>query len=211
MNVSKIVNVLLALSLLILIIQTQGVIPKTDSDSKSLDKKDIVLENIFSRKSVRNFTDQIVSDSDLEQLVKVGMAAPTAGNKQPWHFIIVTDRSVLDEFADNLQYAKMLKQAPAAIVVCGDTTKTFEGIEEEYWIQDCSAASENILLAVESMGLGAVWTAFHPMLDRIALARKLLELPEHIKPLNIIAIGYPKGNTPPKDKWNTASLHWQKW
>lgn len=211
MNLSKILNVLLALSLLILIIKVQVNMPKTHVSEETVNNKDIVIENIFSRKSVRSFTDKKVSDSDLEQLVKVGMAAPTAGNKQPWHFVVVTDRAVLDEFASNLQYAKMLKEAPAAIVVCGDTTKTFEGIEEEYWIQDCSAASENILLAVEAMKLGAVWTAFHPMPDRIALARKMLQLPEHIKPLNIIAIGYPKGDTPVKDKWNPEALHWQKW
>lgn len=214
MNISKVLNILLALSLLILLLKTQvgSLCPvKKDDSVKALDKQEIVLNNIHERKSVRSYTEKELIDEQLQTLVKAGMAAPTAANKQPWHFIIVTQRAVLDEFAANLPYAKMLKNAPAAIIVCGDTTKTLPDIEEEYWIQDCSAATQNILLAVEAMDLGAVWTGIHPMPERIALATKLLGLPDHIKPLNVIAIGYPKGNPKPKNKWNEKALHWEMW
>lgn len=214
MNTSKVLNVLLALSLLILILKSQAgmVCPvKEDISGEVRNKKEVVLDNIFSRKSVRKFTDQKVSKADLEILVKAGMAAPTAGNKQPWDFIVITDRTMLDAFGDFLNYGKMLKQATAAIVVTGDKNKTFEGVEDQYWIQDCSAASQNVLLAAEAMGLGAVWLGIHPMPDRIPFAKEKLNLPENIRPLNIIAIGHPKGNTPAKDKWNPKALHQEKW
>lgn len=215
MNISKILNILLALALLILIAKIKiSAVPAAKTDvvgTEAVDKAEVVLDNIFARKSVRNFTDEKVSKEDLETLVKAGMAAPTAANKQPWDFIVITDRDMLNEFADFLDYGKMLKQASAAIVVTGDKNETLPDIEDEYWIQDCSAASQNILLAVESMGLGAVWLGIHPMPDRIAFAKEKLNLPENIRPLNIIAIGHPKGNKPPKDKWKSESMHMEKW
>ena len=116
------------------------------------------IATIYNRKSVRHFTNQMVSRKQLTELIRAGMAAPTAVNKQPWAFIAIDDRGMLDQLAEILPYAKMLKQATGAIVVCGDMTKTLDGIAQEYWIQDCSAATQNILLAAESMGLGAVWT-----------------------------------------------------
>ncbi|GAF05889.1 nitroreductase family protein [Saccharicrinis fermentans] len=169
------------------------------------------LEIIHKRKSVRNYTDKEVSKTQLETLVKAGMAAPTAVNKQPWAFIVVNDRAALDELGDHLPYAKMAKKASAAIVVCGDLTKALEGWEQEFWIQDCSAASQNILLAAEALGLGAVWTAAYPAKDRMATVRRVLGLPKHIIPLNVIPIGYPKGIEKPKDKWRPENLHWGKW
>lgn len=206
MNVQKVLNIILALCVLLLIIYF-----RPSSNTNIGMSKDSVLEVIHQRKSVRNFTDKKVNKEDLETIVKAGMAAPTAVNKQPWAFIAISNRSVLDSLERGLPYAKMLKTASAAIVVCGDLTKTLDGMGQEFWIQDCSAASQNILLATESMGLGAVWTAVYPDKDRIEFVRNTLSLPEHIVPLNVIPIGYPTGTDKPKDKWKPENLHWQKW
>lgn len=168
-------------------------------------KKDNVLENIFSRKSVRDYTDQEVSKETLEMLVKAGMAAPSGKNVQPWSFVIVSDRNALDKMAEGLPYAKMLKKARHAIVVCGDVEKS------SYWYLDCSAASQNILLAIEAMGLGGVWTAAYPYDDRIQVVRETIGLPENIIPLNVIPVGYPKGNDKIKDKWDIQKVHWDKY
>jgi len=167
------------------------------------------IKTIHQRKSVRSFTDEKVSKEVLEQLIKAGMAAPTAVNKQPWAFVAIDDVKILAQLREQLPYAKMIKKA--AIVVCGNLQKTLPNEGQAFWIQDCSAASENILLAVESMGLGAVWTAVYPEKDRMEAVTKILELPEYIIPLNVIPIGYPATENQPKDKWKPENLHWQKW
>lgn len=169
------------------------------------------IDIIMRRKSVRDYTDKPVDKQTLDILIKAGMAAPTAGNKQPWEFVAITDRNTLDALADKLEYAKMLKKAPAAIVVCGVPKLSFPGTESEYWIQDCSAVTENILLAVESLNLGAVWASVYPGKDRIDSVRSILNLPDDIIPLNIIAIGYPTGKEKPKNKYKPERIHWEKW
>jgi nitroreductase len=170
-----------------------------------------VISIIHQRKSVRSYTKSSVSRESLSELVKAGMAAPSAGNKQPWVFIVVDDRNILDALGVGLPYAKMLKQAPAAIVVCGDLHKAYTGWEQSFWVQDCSAAAENILLAAEAMGFGAVWTGIYPAKDRDSLVRKILNLPGHIIPLNIIPIGHPMGIEKQKNKWNKENLIWNAW
>ena len=169
------------------------------------------LETIHQRKSVRNFLSTPVAESDLIELIRAGMAAPTAVNKQPWSFITVQDRAVLDSLGDQLPYAKMLHTAPAALVVCGDMNLALTGVNQDYWVQDCSAATQNILLAAESMGLGAVWTAAFPYADRMDPIRAALNLPEHVIPLNIIPLGYPAGTNLPKDKWAPEKVHLEKY
>lgn len=165
---------------------------------------------IFIRKSVRSFTQERVNDEILIELVRAGMAAPSARNLQPWAFIIVTERRVLDQLAGRLPYAKMLFEAPAAIIVCGDLSKAGDSLEG-YWVQDCSAATENILLAAEALGLGAVWTGVHPRPDRVSVVKEILGIPNHATPLNVIPIGYPKGEHHPKDKFKETNIHWQSW
>lgn len=147
----------------------------------------------------------------VDLLVKAAMAAPTAVNKQPWAFVVVDDRTVLDKLAAELPYAKMTAQAPLAIVVCGDLSKALNGEKDRYWMLDCSAASENLLLAAESMGLGAVWTAVYPENDRIAKVRSVLSLPDHIIPFNLIPVGYPQHREESKDKFKTENIHYNKW
>lgn len=165
---------------------------------------------IHSRKSVRKYLDKPVSKEQLETLLRAGMAAPTAMNRQPWEFVVVTERAVLDTLALSRgpRGKSPLSGASAAIVVCGDTSRTIGAA----WIQDCSAASENILLAAEAIGLGAVWTGVY--IDRpepVDNVRRVLGLPPQIVPLNIIVIGYPTGEEKPKDKWNPGKIHWNGW
>lgn len=168
------------------------------------------IENIMTRTSVRKFTDRAISKDTLETIVKAGMAAPTAVNKQPWDFVVVTERQVLDSLMANHPYSN-LATATAAIIVCGNMEKAMEGDGQAYWIQDCSAATENILLAAHALGLGAVWCGVYPMQDRIVPVRETLKLPSYVTPLNIISMGYPAEEPQPKDKWNPANVHYQQW
>lgn len=174
------------------------------------EKSKIVLDNIYARKSVRDFTGQLVSKENLTELVKAGMAAPTARNRQPWQFVVINEKEVLQKLSEQLPYAKMLASAGAAIVVCGDLDIARAGETEKLWMQDCSAATQNILLAAEGMGLGAVWTAAYPYEDRMSAVVSVLALPEQIVPLNVIPVGYPTGVDKPKDKWKPERLHWNK-
>ena len=171
---------------------------------------DAVLENIHARKSVRQFTDEPVSQEHIETMLKAAMAAPTAVNYQPWRFVVITERARLDAMAEVLPYAKMLKQAPLAIVVCGETT-WFEGRENTYWQQDCSAATQNILLAAEALGLGAVWTGVYPNMKLARPLAEFLGLPGTVQPLCCIPIGHHDGTTQPRDKWKPENIHYEKW
>ena len=171
---------------------------------------DAVIENIMTRTSIRQFTDQPVSKDTLDLLVKAGMAAPSAMNKQPWAFVVITDREVLDSL-NAIKPWFNLKTATAAIVVCGNMEKTIEGPGQEYWVQDCSAVTENILLAAHAYGLGAVWCGVYPGPEIVAGVSAALSLPETIIPLNVVTLGYPAENPEPKDKFNKDLIHYQKW
>ena len=169
-----------------------------------------VIENIMTRTSIRQFTDRQISRDTLDVLVKAGMAAPSAVNKQPWAFVVVTERPVLDSLMAVHPYSN-LKTATAAIIVCGDMEKTLEGDNQGYWIQDCSAATENILLAAHAYGLGAVWCGVYPNQERIPGVKEVLNLPDYIMPLDIVTLGYPAENPEPKDKWDPSKVHYQVW
>ena len=167
-------------------------------------KADIVLENIFARKSVRKFTSEPVSDKQVETLLKAAMAAPSAMNGQPWRFVVVNDKDKLASMAEQLPYAR-LDTAPMAIVVCGDLSDY-----KKFWTDDCSAATENLLLAAEAMGLGAVWTAASDE-ERSGIVREALGLPENIQPLCVVPVGHPDGDFQPKDKWDPTKIHYNQW
>lgn len=171
---------------------------------------DAVLENIHSRKSVRQYTSETVSDEHIQTMLKAAMAAPSAVNYQPWRFVVVTERSELDAMAEFLPFAQMLRQAPLAIVVCGETT-WMNGEENPFWEQDCSAATQNLLLAAEALGLGAVWTGVYPDLEKAGKLQEFLRLPGNVQPLCAIPIGHPAGETQPKDKWKPENIHYGKW
>lgn len=178
----------------------------SQKEENQISKKDAALSVIFNRKSVRSFTkDRPVSDEDVQTLIKAGMAAPSGKDTRPWEFLIIKDRDILDKMAAELPTAKMLAEAPMAIVVCGDTVRS------SYWYLDCSAATENILLAAEALDLGAVWTASYPYRDRMETVIKNTNMPVQILPLVVIPVGYPKGNYSPKDKYDTSKIHMNKW
>ncbi|MBO7491289.1 MAG: nitroreductase family protein [Bacteroidales bacterium] len=166
----------------------------------------IALDNISTRVSVRSYLDKPVEPEKVEQMLRAGMAAPSAANKQPWHFVVVTERKQLNALAKANPYASMLEKAPLAIVVCGNMDKTFEGEAREFWVQDCSAATENILLAANALGLGAVWTGTYPDAKRCKDVSAILKLPANIVPLNTIVIGYPDKENKPKDKWDPKNI-----
>lgn len=166
------------------------------------------LDNIFSRKSVRSYTDQPVSPEQVETILKAAMAAPSGMNAQPWRFVVVREQGTKDKLAS--VFNKMIAKAPVVIVVCGKTTNKIGGTNNN-WTADCAAATENLLLAVEAIGLGAVWTACYPYDERMNPAIEALGLPDNVKPYCIVPVGYPAGNDKPKDKWKPESIHYEKW
>ncbi len=170
-----------------------------------------VLTAIQQRRSVRTYTAEPVGLPELRELVRAGFAAPTAGNARPWAFVIVTERARLDALAEAMPYGKMLKKAPAAIAVCGVESAFRDGETREMWVQDCSAATENILLAAEGTGLGAVWLGVHPSKDRSASIASILKLPDGVLPFSLIAVGHPAGTEKPKNKYNPSRLFLQQW
>ena len=195
--------ILLAVVLVIVFLKTSCMGDAKQQDDPTLKTK-AVLENIAARKSVRKFLKKEVEEEKITAILKAGMAAPSGMDRRPWEFVVVTDRAALDSMAAGLPYAKMLTQAPMAIVVCGDSTRS------SYWYVDCSAVTQNILLAAEALDLGAVWTATYPYEDRIGIVRKYTGMPEQIVPLCIIPIGYPDGPQKAKDKYDASKIHRNK-
>jgi nitroreductase len=169
------------------------------------------LRTILDRRSIRRYTKAPVSREMLLQLAKAGMAAPSSRDTRHFRFIIVDDPSLIDRLGTGLPYSKMLLTARHAIVVASDLTAAYDAASTDYWVQDCAAAAQNILLAAKALGLGACWTAAHPRPERIALVKEALVLPEHISPLCVIAIGMPTGEDKPRDKFNAAHVRFNKW
>jgi nitroreductase len=166
------------------------------------------MKEIFERRSIRKYTSEDVSDKFVKELLKAAMAAPSAGNQQPWDFIVIKDRAILNEIPKVHQYAQMLKEAPVAIIVCGV-------LEREkhvgYWMQDCAAAIENILIEAQFLGLGAVWLGVYPREDRVAGLKKLLEIPENVIPIAVISIGYPAESKEASQRYDEKKIHINKW
>jgi len=168
------------------------------------------LSIIHHRKSVRNFTGESVTQNEIDILLKAAMAAPSAVNCQPWEFIVVQERKTLDALGDALPYAKMIFKAGAAIIVCGVPEKAHKQLAE-YAVIDSSLASQNILLAAEAIGLGALWTAAYPYPDRMKSVSTILNIPTTIIPLNVIPIGHPTGEDLPKEKFHPGKIHKEQW
>ena len=171
------------------------------------------LEAIAGRTSVRKYDmSREVPDEMIERLLKAAMSAPSARNLQPWDFIVVKDRDTLKALAEANPHGGMAAEAAFAIVVCGTPGQSVQGYGHEYWVQDCSAAAENILLAAHAMGLGAVWTASHPVAERVAGVKRILGIPEDTIPLCVIPAGWPAdGQGRPKDKWKPERIHFDRW
>jgi nitroreductase len=166
------------------------------------------MDAILARRSIRKYTDQGVSDAVVQTLLQAAMAAPSAGNEQPWHFVVIRDRQILTEITTFHPYAGMLKECPLAILVCGDEMlEQFKG----FWIQDCSAATENLLIAAQSIGLGAVWLGIYPIEERVAGIRKLLGIPAHVHPFALISVGYPAEEKQPANRYKAERVHTDQW
>ena len=168
------------------------------------------LNFIFTRRSIRKYEDREVPDSMIQDLLEAGMAAPSAVAKDPWHFIVLKNRKIIDKMADVLPSGQMLRQATAAFVVCGDITQA--NIQHEsYMLQDLSAAVENILLAANVLGLGTCWLGVHPRPDRMEGIKQLFDLPENIIPMCGIAIGWPKDRPEARTRFNPDKVHQEEW
>jgi len=168
------------------------------------------LDDIYSRRSIRKYTDQKISDDLINDLMEAAMAAPSANAQDPWRFIVVTDKVKLEETADLLEYGKMLNGAPLGIIVCGDQSAATGG-ELSYMVQDCSAAIENILVAANILGLGAVWLGVHPREHRVEGIRNLYEIPDNITPISVISIGYPAQKSAPRTRFDASKVKYNIW
>jgi nitroreductase len=166
------------------------------------------MEAILSRRSIRRYEESKIPEELIQKMLKAAMSAPSASNEQPWHFIVIDDRRILDEIPGYHPFAGMLREAFLAIAVCGDLElQKHEGS----WTQDCSAATQNILLAAHALGLGAVWLGVHPREDRVEATRKLLSIPENVRPLCLIAVGYPAEQKPPSNRYDVSRVHRNGW
>ena len=167
-----------------------------------------ILEAIHTRRSIRNYQAQPVPQAQVAELLRAAMAAPSAGNAQPWHFVVVTDRALLDRLADALPYAKMLKETPVGIVVLADPSQEkYPG----YWPLDCAAATQNLLLAARGLGLGAVWTGAWPNEERVRDIRRVLALPGEVIPMAVIPVGVPAAEAKRVDRFKPERIHSNGW
>ena len=173
------------------------------------DNSQAVLDNIFARRSVRSFTEQDVTPEQVETLLKAAMAAPSGMNLQPWRFLVVRDARVKGLLCHNAN--EFIRTAPVVIVVMAQTDIKVGEKNNQNWPADCAAATENLLLAAQAMGLGACWTAVYPYADRSYEIWRSLRLPDNIRPYCIVPVGYPNGDEQPKDKWNPEYIQYDRW
>lgn len=165
------------------------------------------IDAIYQRRSIRRYTQTPVEQEKIEALLKAAMAAPTAANCQPWEFIVVNDADKLAQIRESLIFARYI--APAAIVVCGNMKLAFKGQEQAFWVQDCSAATENILLAATSMGLGSVWIGIYPGESKVKAVKSIFNIPAHVTPLCLVYLGYPAEQKRARTRYNQKRVYWQ--
>jgi nitroreductase len=168
-----------------------------------------ILENIFNRRSIRKYTDQPVEPDKLDLLLKAAMAAPSAMNCRPWEFLVVTDSDKMAQFRARLIFGN--RNAPAAIVICGNPSLSTNPAARLFWVQDCSLAGENILIAAAGLGLGTVWIGVHPVGEFVRVVREITGLPKHVTPLGLIYVGYPAEEKPARTQYDEKRVHWQKY
>ncbi|MGD0057354.1 MAG: nitroreductase family protein [Methanomassiliicoccales archaeon] len=166
------------------------------------------MEAILSRRSVRKYTSEPVSEDAVKELLRAAMSAPSAGNERPWHFVVIRDRKTMGEIQKFHPFARMLDEAPVAILVCGDQNLEKHG---GFWVQDCSAATENILIAAQSMGLGAVWLGLYPIRERVEGIQRLVGIPENVTPLSLVSIGHPAEKRAASDRYDESRVHKETW
>lgn len=166
------------------------------------------IEAILSRRSIRKYTAEPVTDADVETILRAAMAGPTAGNQQPWRFVVTTDAATREAMAESTPYGSMLREAPLAFTVCADTRDLKH---PQMWQQDCSAAVENMLVAIHALGLGAVWLGFWPKMERVDPLKAALALPDGIEPLAVLAVGHPAETKPPADRYDADKVRYGTW
>ncbi len=165
-------------------------------------------EDILGRRSIRKYRKDPVSNQMITELLEAAMAAPSAGNQQPWHFIVIKEKETLEEIPKMNKNAWMVKDAPVAILICGDIKlEKHQGM----WMQDCAAATENILIAAHARKLGAVWCGIFPREERIEGLRDLCNIPEHVIPFSLVAVGYPAEEKPPANRYDATRVHDEIW
>lgn len=167
-----------------------------------------VIEAIMTRRSIRHYIRRDVDKSLIDLLLKSAMYAPSARNEQPWHFIAIDQTELFEEIMKVHPYASMLSGAGAAILVCGDEKLE---LSKGYWPVDCSAATQNILLAAHSLGLGAVWLGVYPRNERMDGIRKIFNLPDHIQPFSLVSIGYPAEKKKITERYKEERVRWNHW
>ncbi len=168
-----------------------------------------MIESIYARRSIRHYEAAPVEKEKLTILLKAAMAAPSAMNIKPWEYVVVTKSDTLDKIRSSLMFGN--HNAPAAIIVCGNTSLFKHPMASKFWVQDCSAATENILLAAVELGLGTVWLGVHPIYNFTKRISKILDLPENVIPLNVIYVGYPAEEKPARTQYDPARVHWEKY
>ena len=168
-----------------------------------------MIDTICARRSIRRYQEKAVEQEKLTELLKAAMAAPSAMNIKPWEFVVVTDPDRLKNIQSALMFGKF--NAPAAIIVCGNTSFFKHPMASQFWVQDCSAATENILLAAVSLGLGTVWCGVHPIHNFIKRISKIVGLPDHVKPLNVIYVGYPAEEKEARTQYQDDRVHWDQY
>jgi nitroreductase len=168
------------------------------------------IENLFARRSIRVFTAETLNQDEIETLLKAAMAAPSAGNRKPWHFIAITAAEMRAALAASHPYAGMLVEAPLCIVPCGQPNLGYPGVPE-FWVQDLAAACENILLAAVGLGLGGVWCGVHPITERVQAARRILGIPDHVVPFAFVAIGHPGEKREARTQYDPERVHYEQW
>lgn len=164
-----------------------------------------IMEAIRTRRSIRKYEDKPISEEMIRKMLKAAMMAPSAGNAQPWRFIVINERERLDAMKGIHPHLSMVTQAQLGILICGDLSlEKFPG----YWVQDCSAAMQNMLLAIHGMGLGAVWTGIYPMQDRIDAVKTMFALPESVIPLGFVPMGYPAQSPKSESRYREDRVHY---
>jgi len=167
------------------------------------------LEAIFHRRSIRDFKSTPLKNEDIEILLKAAFSAPTAVNAQPWEFIVLTESETLDKLKSKLLFARY--NAPTAIVVCGNMNLALKGPDKDLWIEDCSAAIQNILLAATDIGIASLWIGIFPIASRIKSVREILDIPDYVVPLAMVYVGYPNYELEGRCRYNEKRIYWQKY
>ncbi len=168
------------------------------------------LDLIYQRRSIRRYTEEPVTRDQVETILQAAMAAPSASNKQPWHFIVVTRQETRERLAEVMPYGKMLPDAKIALCICGNLDKAYLDPTMNFWVQDCAAATQNAMLAATGLGLGSVWLGVYPNPERVKSVSSILSLPEKIVPMSIIAIGHPAEQKEPRTQYNPACVQWDE-